>query len=92
MRVLRHMKHQHLKEEWAKFLALPENQQLLEKGAVLLAQWCQPSDPICGDTIASQLTILAKDVQDYIRLNYPKHPVVNHLIQNPGTYKSAQRL
>lgn len=62
IKVLRYLRQLHLSNEWVKFMALPQRQQTLEKGAVFVAQWCQPHIDVSWKEIARRLDLLAEKV------------------------------
>lgn len=62
IKVLRFLRQLHLSDEWAYYLSLPQKKQILEKGAVFVAQWCQPHIEIRWKDIAAKLDNLAKQV------------------------------
>lgn len=43
-------------------MALPQRQQTLEKGAVFVAQWCQPNVEVSWKNIATKLDALSEKV------------------------------
>ncbi|XP_064651633.1 F-box only protein 21-like [Lineus longissimus] len=72
----------HLKNEWKTFLALPIHEQTLEKGAVLIAQWCQPTADIVLEDIVSQIDAISDRVRQVVFEKHPHHPLVNGIDQN----------
>ncbi|XP_069673301.1 F-box only protein 21-like isoform X2 [Periplaneta americana] len=74
-KVIRYIRQLHLKEEWQDFLTLDLEDQLLEKGAVLVAQWCQPMVEVSYNSIASQLDDIATQVKAQLFMDYPNHPL-----------------
>lgn len=62
IKVLRYLRQLHLSKEWIEFMALPQRQQTLEKGAVFVAQWCQPHVDVSWKNIAAKLDDLAEKV------------------------------
>lgn len=62
-KVLRFIRQYHLKQEWNRFVSLDPKYQILERGATLVAQWCQPLVDVDYETIASQLDALAHVVR-----------------------------
>lgn len=73
LRALTFINKQKLKTEWLELMALPEEKQILEKGAVILAQWCQPMLNIEWCDIASQLDEIAEEVKIDLYHKHPKH-------------------
>lgn len=74
-KVIRYVRQLHLKEEWQEFLALDLEDQLLEKGAVLVAQWCQPMVEVSYNGIASQLDDIGNQVKAQLFTDFPNHPL-----------------
>jgi len=74
-KVMRFVQQQHLKQEWQDFLALDLDDQLLERGAVLVAQWCQPMVKVTYRDIASQLDNIALEVKRKLFMEHENHPI-----------------
>ncbi|KAJ9575100.1 hypothetical protein L9F63_007761, partial [Diploptera punctata] len=74
-KVIRYVRQLHLKQEWRDFLALDLEDQLLEKGAVLVAQWCQPMVDVNYKDIAAQLDEIAHKVRTQLYLDHFRHPL-----------------
>jgi F-box protein 21 len=72
---MRFVRQQHLKKEWQDFLALDLENQLLEMGAVLVAQWCQPMVEVTYSDIAAKLDKIAEDVKTKLRMEHENHPI-----------------
>ncbi|XP_023227331.1 F-box only protein 21-like [Centruroides sculpturatus] len=49
---------------------------MLEKGAILLAQWCQPTERISEDDVISQLEYLTHLTKNELQIRHPKHPLL----------------
>lgn len=64
-----------MKEEWQDFLALGLEDQLLEKGAVLVAQWCQPMIEVTYGDVAAQLDNIAVEVKRKLFMEHCNHPI-----------------
>ena len=47
---------------WQRYLKLPPERQLLEMGAVIIAQWCQPKLELFLEEISNHLDKLAEMV------------------------------
>lgn len=75
-RVLRYIRHECLQITWKTFLSLPPSLQILERGAILLAQWCQPTERISEEAVTSQLEYLTQLIKNELQIRYPKHPVI----------------
>ncbi|KAK4876142.1 hypothetical protein RN001_012564 [Aquatica leii] len=74
-KVLRFIRQLHLSTEWEEFVLLPGQYQILEKGATLIAQWCQPTLDIKWSNISSQLDELATQVRLTLLSKNPNHPL-----------------
>jgi F-box protein 21 len=72
---MRYIRQEHLKEEWQDFLAVDVEDQLLEKGAVLVSQWCQPMIEVTYSGIAAQLDNITMEVKRKLSLEHEDHPV-----------------
>ncbi|KAF5299790.1 hypothetical protein FQR65_LT19456 [Abscondita terminalis] len=77
-KVLRFIRQLHISMEWEKFIQLPSQQQILEKGATLVAQWCQPTADVKWENVALQMDELAEQVRLALivkNINHPLHKV-----------------
>lgn len=70
-KVLRFIRQLHLSTVWKEYMALPPKRQVLEIGAVLVAQWCQPNIEITLDDISAKLDQIAEEVKQALRMSYP---------------------
>ncbi|XP_078362557.1 F-box only protein 21-like [Oculina patagonica] len=68
-KVQSHLKIHQLKDEWKKFLALPEEQQHLEKGAMLIGRWILNEEDINENDTYLELDRIACIVQENLRGN-----------------------
>ncbi|KAF5272115.1 hypothetical protein FQA39_LY01198 [Lamprigera yunnana] len=75
-KVLRYIRHHHLSKLLLDYLNLPAEDQILEKGATFVAQWCQPTLNINWILIASQLDHIANQVRYSVRTRYPNHELL----------------
>lgn len=75
MKVLRCIRQYHLAKVWENFMDLPAHQQILEKGAVIVAQWFQPVRDIEWEYIAEKLDDLSTQVIQALRVKKPSHPL-----------------
>jgi F-box protein 21 len=74
-KVMRFVQQQHLKKEWQDFLALDLEDQLLERGAVLVAQWCQPMVKVTYSDIAAELDNIVLEVKRKLFMDHENHPI-----------------
>lgn len=65
-KALRFLRQIDVAEKWGKYKALPQEDQLLEHGAVLVAQWCQPTLEITYELIGKRLDEIAAVVRNKI--------------------------
>jgi len=72
---MRFVQQQHLKIQWQDFLALDLEDQLLESGAVLVAQWCQPMVKVTYSDIADQLDKISVEVKRQLFMEHENHPI-----------------
>ncbi|XP_077996459.1 F-box only protein 21-like [Glandiceps talaboti] len=89
-KVLRFVQHYQLSNEWKAFMSLPEDVHSLEKGAILLAQWCQTSLDIKEENIHRQIDHLAELVLVAIGNRYPDHPLCNKHVPCQVELKAIQ--
>ena len=64
-----------LTEEWQRFTSLPPSEQILERGAVLVAQWSQPEKHVNYSWISSQLDHIAEQTKNLLEEQHPTHPL-----------------
>lgn len=67
----------YLSKEWAIFKSLPPREQLLENGAIFVAQWCQPHLEISHKIISGKLDKIANTVKKKLKIMYPNHRILN---------------
>lgn len=65
IKVLRFLRQLSLSKEWAEYIALPPKLQILEKGAVFVAQWCQPHVEVTWKDVALKIDNLADKVKSF---------------------------
>ncbi|XP_060594764.1 F-box only protein 21-like isoform X2 [Ruditapes philippinarum] len=75
-KVLRFMQQTLLSKKVQAFTEVPPECQLLETGACLLAQWCQPFENFTQNDISDQLDSLASEVSHNLKTTWPHHPAV----------------
>ncbi|XP_015606754.1 F-box only protein 21 [Cephus cinctus] len=74
-KVVRYLRQHYLTQEWKKFIALPPNEQILERGAALVAQWSQTERRVPYSYIAALLDDIAEQTKDLLREQHPTHPI-----------------
>ncbi|XP_046622269.1 F-box only protein 21-like isoform X2 [Neodiprion virginianus] len=74
-KVIRYLRQNCLREEWQAYINLPAKDQILERGAVLVAQWSQPELRISYSSISATLDRIAEQVKEYLREQNPSHPI-----------------
>ncbi|GLH01677.1 F-box only protein 21 [Gryllus bimaculatus] len=74
-KVIRYVRQVHLSKKWQHFLSLPSEELVLEKGAVLVAQWSQPLTEVKYKKIAKQLDDIASAVKTELRKKHSNHPL-----------------
>lgn len=74
-KVARYMRQHCLTEEWQKFTNLPPKEQILERGAVLVAQWSQPEKHVNYSCVSSQLDEIAERTKSVLKEQHPTHPL-----------------
>lgn len=75
LKVVRYLKHCHLRNEWENFISLRPEEQTLERGATIVAQWNQPKRHISYSYISSLLDNIADQTKEVLREQYPAHPI-----------------
>lgn len=73
--VLRYLRQNYLTEEWQRFIHFPPNEQILEKGATIVAQWSQPERHISYSYISSLLDDIANQTKNVLYERHPKHSI-----------------
>ncbi|CAG9827376.1 unnamed protein product [Diabrotica balteata] len=74
-KVLRYIRQHHLSKVWKEYISLPPSRQILEVGAVFVAQWCQPNVEVTVENIGHRLDMIAEEVKSALRTVYPEHPI-----------------
>ncbi|XP_076232627.1 F-box only protein 21 isoform X2 [Calliopsis andreniformis] len=75
VKIVRYLKQCHLRNEWQKFISLPQEKQTLEYGATIVAQWSQPERHILYSYISSLLDSIADQTKELLREYYPRHSI-----------------
>ncbi|XP_035691885.1 F-box only protein 21-like isoform X1 [Branchiostoma floridae] len=75
-KVLRYMQHQHLKGEWQQVLEQPAEQQSLLEGAVLFAQWNNPSEDMTVQAVVQEIDKIVDRVRADISTRNPDHAAI----------------
>ncbi|XP_046680306.1 F-box only protein 21-like isoform X1 [Homalodisca vitripennis] len=70
MKALTHLRQMEVESKWEKFKDAPIEEQILERGAVIVAQWSQPTVEITDESIGSQLNAIADDVKKQLLSEY----------------------
>ncbi|KAJ8684303.1 hypothetical protein QAD02_020095 [Eretmocerus hayati] len=76
-KLMRYIKQSQLSNEWQKFIELPPHKQLLESGAVFVAQWSQPDRHITHEGVGSMLDDIVEQAKDVLKEKHPSHPIFN---------------
>ncbi|XP_056630248.1 F-box only protein 21-like [Diorhabda sublineata] len=74
-KVLRYVRQLYLSKIWKDYISLPQSRQILEVGAVFVAQWCQPNIEITVEDISRKLDLIADEVKSALYTFYPNHPL-----------------
>lgn len=53
--MLRHLRQKVVKKQWENFKRLIPEEQTMEKGAVIVAQWSQPTEEITDESIGEKV-------------------------------------
>ncbi|CAG9854707.1 unnamed protein product [Phyllotreta striolata] len=90
-KVLRYIRQQHLSKVWKEYISLPENQQILEVGAVFVAQWCQPNVEVTVEDIGKKLDDIAEKVKETLKDYFPDHPLFKATEKQLNLWRSVNR-
>lgn len=71
------MKQCHIKDKWQTFINLPVEQQILERAATFVAQWCQPWKRVPYSDIIAMLDRIAQRVMQFLKEQHPTHPILS---------------
>lgn len=74
-KILRHLKQSYLTYKWHQLISLSEEEQILEKGAILVAEWCQPEEQMLQCRLSMILDDIADKVKVQLRNCHPQHPI-----------------
>nr|CAI5841008.1 unnamed protein product [Callosobruchus analis] len=72
-KVLRFIRQLHLSKVWKNYISLPPQRQILEVGAVFVAQWCQPNVEVTVEDITAKLDQIAEEVKEVLKTQHPNH-------------------
>lgn len=86
-KALRYIRQQYLKKEWCDYMSLPREEQILERGAVLIAQWCQPNVNVTLDDVSKRLDQIADLVRYTLYSSYPNHPLFSTPLEVTNEWK-----
>lgn len=75
VKVLGYFRRISLSRMWHKFTSLPPERKLLEIGAIIVAQWCQPQLNIDSEDIPRNLDDIADMVKIALKQEHPDHPI-----------------
>ncbi|XP_075221049.1 F-box only protein 21-like [Lycorma delicatula] len=76
-KVLRFIRQLVLTDEWQQLKLLPLKEQTLEKGAVIVAQWCQPTIDVTHENISKALDEIADIVvKEISAMTNGEHPIL----------------
>lgn len=70
-KVLRYIRQLHLSRVWNDYISLSPERQVLEIGATIVAQWCQPNIEVDIDDISTRLDQIAEEVKEVLHTAYP---------------------
>lgn len=73
LKALRHVRQKYLSLEWEKYKRLPAKEQMLEKGAILISQWCQPQVEISYMEICNKFRNIVSLIRDKLKLINENH-------------------
>lgn len=69
------MRQNYLADEWHRFVELPPEKQLLEKGATLVAQWSQPDRQVTYSYVCGMLDKIVEQAKEVLKERYPSHSI-----------------
>ncbi|VEN52081.1 unnamed protein product, partial [Callosobruchus maculatus] len=72
-KVLRFIRQLHLSKVWKNYISLPPQRQILEVGAVFVAQWCQPNVEVTVEDVTAKLDQIAEEVKEVLKTQHPNH-------------------
>uniref|UniRef100_A0A1B6E1X2 Hemimethylated DNA-binding domain-containing protein n=1 Tax=Clastoptera arizonana TaxID=38151 RepID=A0A1B6E1X2_9HEMI len=76
-KVLSCLRHIEVSKKWEKFKNDPPEKQILERGAVIIAQWCQADLEITDELISNQLDYIVDCIRNVLKLEYgERHPAL----------------
>ncbi|GLV34229.1 hypothetical protein CBL_00160 [Carabus blaptoides fortunei] len=92
-KALRYLRQQYLMNEWETYMSLPIEQQVLERGAVFIAQWCQPAVEVSLAQVAKRFDDIASSVREVLLQIHPMHPIftVPDQLQNKWKTENLSR-
>lgn len=87
-KVLRFLRQEYLTKEWETYINLPPEEQILERGAVFIAQWCQPTVDVSLANISKQLDVIAGSVREVLRDMHSDHPIFSTSIEVQNSWRT----
>ncbi|XP_049786940.1 F-box only protein 21-like isoform X1 [Schistocerca cancellata] len=88
-KVTRLVRQAHLTKKWKNFIALPPERQILERGATMVAQWCQPLIEVPYQSIATQLDSIAARAKEVLQEEHPNHPLLSASVEDLHRFREC---
>lgn len=89
LKVLRFLRKWKLRTEWEFYTQLPAKNRLMEKGAVIINQWCQPEKYIEYEDVARELDAIADAIKAHLKSIHPKHSIFKKSEEELNRWKIA---
>ncbi|XP_029168220.1 F-box only protein 21-like isoform X2 [Nylanderia fulva] len=74
-KLLRYLQQCRLKSIWQEFINYPEEQQILEQAATIVAQWYQPRKHVSYSRVKASLTSIAQQVLECLKKEHSEHSI-----------------
>ncbi|XP_025262537.1 uncharacterized protein LOC109609778 [Camponotus floridanus] len=88
MKLFHYLRQCSVREKWERFKKQPHSQQLLERGATIVAQWFQSQKDVFYSFVKASLDNIALEVLNYLRGKHPDHSIFSISAENFAYWKN----
>ncbi|EFN74721.1 F-box only protein 21, partial [Camponotus floridanus] len=88
MKLFHYLRQCSVREKWERFKKQPHSQQLLERGATIVAQWFQSQKDVFYSFVKASLDNIALEVLNYLREKHPDHSIFSISAENFAYWKN----
>jgi len=88
MKLFLYLRQRSVREKWERFKEQSHREQLLERGATIVAQWFQPQKDVCYSFVRASLDNIALEVLNCLREKHPDHSIFSTSAENFAYWKN----